>query len=247
MKNHAKTAAIILAAGKGTRMQSRTLKQYLALENKPVLFYSLETFSKLDIIDEIILVVSEGEIEYCRERVVDCYGIKKVRVITEGGAERYLSVWNGIKQVSEDVEYVMIHDSARPLVTADTINRAHEVLISKEACVVGVPVKDTIKQTDEDAGVVATLPRNTLWAAQTPQCFKREILVEAYNNMYKSIETAEKNGSTVAITDDAMIVETYGNAKVRMVQGEYTNIKITTPEDIELAKLYMKFVWKNEK
>ena len=110
MKNNTKTAAIILAAGKGTRMQSRTPKQYLTLENKPVLFYSLETFSKLDIIDEIILVVSEGEIEYCREQIIELYGIEKVKAVTEGGTERYLSVWNGIKHVSTDVEYVMIHE-----------------------------------------------------------------------------------------------------------------------------------------
>lgn len=242
MDNHAKTAAIILAAGKGTRMQSRTLKQYLALENKPVLFYSLDTFSKLDIIDEIVLVVSKGESEYCKAEIVDKYKIKKVRVITEGGAERYLSVQNGLKQVSEDVEYVMVHDSARPLITADTINRAYRALVDKGACVVGVPVKDTIKQTDDNARVAKTLPRNTLWTAQTPQCFKKEVLTRAYNNMYESMEAAEKSGKTLVITDDAMIVEEYGGVNVWMVKGEYTNIKITTPEDIELAKLYMKFV-----
>lgn len=242
MDNHAKTAAIILAAGKGTRMQSRTLKQYLALENKPVLFYSLDTFSKLDIIDEIVLVVSKGEREYCKAEIVDKYKIKKVRVITEGGAERYLSVQNGLKQVSEDVEYVMVHDSARPLITADTINRAYRALVDKGACVVGVPVKDTIKQTDDNARVTKTLPRNTLWTAQTPQCFKKEVLTRAYNNMYESMEAAEKSGKTLVITDDAMIVEEYGGVNVWMVKGEYTNIKITTPEDIELAKLYMKFV-----
>ena len=242
MDNHAKTAAIILAAGKGTRMQSRTLKQYLALENKPVLFYSLDTFSKLDIIDEIVLVVSKGEREYCKAEIVDKYKIKKVRVITEGGAERYLSVQNGLKQVSEDVEYVMVHDSARPLITADTINRAYRALVDKGACVVGVPVKDTIKQTDDNARVAKTLPRNTLWTAQTPQCFKKEVLTRAYNNMYESMEAAEKSGKTLVITDDAMIVEEYGGVNVWMVKGEYTNIKITTPEDIELAKLYMKFV-----
>ena len=184
MKNNAKTAAIILAAGKGTRMQSRTPKQYLTLEDKPVLFYSLETFSKLDIIDEIILVVSEGEAEYCREQIVEQFGIKKVKVITEGGAERYLSVWNGLEQVSPDVEYVMIHDSARPLITSETIKKAHEILINKNACVVGVPVKDTIKQVDESLAVIDTLPRNTLWAAQTPQCFKKEVITFSYNNMY---------------------------------------------------------------
>lgn len=242
MDNHAKTAAIILAAGKGTRMQSRTLKQYLALENKPVLFYSLDTFSKLDIIDEIILVVSKGEREYCKTEIVDKYKIKKVRVITEGGAERYLSVQKGLKQVSEDVEYVMVHDSARPLITADTINRAYKTLVDKGACVVGVPVKDTIKQTDDNARVAKTLPRNTLWTAQTPQCFKKEVLTRAYNNMYESMEAAEKSRKTLVITDDAMIVEEYGGVNVWMVKGEYTNIKITTPEDIELAKLYMKFV-----
>jgi len=242
MKNHTKTAAIILAAGKGTRMQSRTPKQYLTLENKPVLFYSLETFSKLDIIDEIILVVSEGEAEYCREQIIEQYGIEKVKVITEGGAERYLSVWNGLEQVSSDVEYVMIHDSARPLITPESIKDAHKVLINEDACVVGVPVKDTIKQIDESLVVTETLPRNTLWAAQTPQCFKKEVITFAYNNMYKAIEEAKKSGKKVLITDDAMIVEAYGDVSVCMVQGEYTNIKITTPEDIELAKLYLKYV-----
>ncbi len=242
MKNHTKTAAIILAAGKGTRMQSRTPKQYLTLENKPVLFYSLETFSKLDIIDEIILVVSEGEADYCREQIIELYGIEKVKAVTEGGAERYLSVWNGITQVSPDIEYVMIHDSARPLIASKTIKEAHKVLINKGACVVGVPVKDTIKQVDEARGVIETLPRNTLWAAQTPQCFKKEVITFAYNKMYKALDEAKINGNTVIITDDAMIVETYGDMQVCMVQGEYTNIKITTPEDIELAKLYLKYV-----
>lgn len=242
MRNNTKTAAIILAAGKGTRMQSRTPKQYLTLENKPVLFYSLETFSKLDIIDEIILVVSEGETDYCRKQIIELYGIEKVKTVTEGGAERYLSVWNGIKQVSPDVEYVMIHDSARPLITPETIREAHKVLINKGACVVGVPVKDTIKQVDENLTVTETLPRNTLWAAQTPQCFKKEVITFAYNNMYKAIDDARQSGDDVIITDDAMIVETYGDIRVCMVQGEYTNIKITTPEDIELAKLYLKYV-----
>ena len=242
MKNHTKTAAIILAAGKGTRMQSRTPKQYLTLENKPVLFYSLETFSKLDIIDEIILVVSKGEAEYCREQIIESYGIEKVKAVTEGGAERYLSVWNGIKQVSADVDYVMIHDSARPLITPETIKEAYKVLVNKGACVVGVPVKDTIKQVDEELTVTETLPRNTLWAAQTPQCFRKDEITFAYNNMYKAIEEAKKNGNEVCITDDAMIVEAYGNVAVCMVPGEYTNIKITTPEDIELAKLYLKYM-----
>ena len=144
--------------------------------------------------------------------------------------------------MSTDVEYVMIHDSARPLITSDTIKEAHEILVNKGACVVGVPVKDTIKQVDEECKVTETLPRNTLWAAQTPQCFRKELITFAYNNMYKAIEEARKCGEEVLITDDAMIVEAYGDARVCMVQGEYTNIKITTPEDIELAKLYLKYV-----
>lgn len=244
MKNTTKTAVIILAAGKGTRMQSRTPKQYMLLENKPVLFYSLETFSESDIIDEIILVVSEGEAEYCREAIVEHYGIKKVKCVAEGGSERYLSVWNGLRQVSEDMDYVMIHDSARPLITEAVIKKAYTVLIDKGACVVGVPVKDTIKQTDADGDVLKTLPRNTLWSAQTPQCFKKNILHEAYDNMYKATEEAAAKGESVTITDDAMIVETYGNLAVCMVEGDYTNIKITTPEDIDLAKLYLSHISK---
>lgn len=239
MKNRVKTAAIILAAGKGTRMQSRTPKQYLTLEDKPVLFYSMNTFSRLDIIDEIILVVSEGEQEYCKEKIVTAYGIEKIKTITEGGTERYISVFNGIKQVSADVDYIMIHDSARPLVSENTIRKAYEVMVTKEACVVGVPVKDTIKQVDEELRVSMTLPRNTLWSIQTPQCFKKDVICEAYNNMHDYLKDLYKEES-VLITDDSMIVETFGNAYVSMVEGEYTNIKITTPEDIELAKLYLK-------
>lgn len=222
-------AAIIVAAGSGSRMKSNTKKQYMELGGKPVLYYALDAFAKSSMIDEIVLVASEDDICYCREEIVNKYNVSKVTAIVPGGAERYLSVWNGLRAVSESVEYVMVHDAARPLIKQATIHNAYEEVIKCNACVVGVPAKDTIKQTDSKNAVVATPPRSSLWMVQTPQCFKKELLLNAYEALWKD------EGNTT-LTDDAMIVEHYTGAKVYMLEGEYSNIKITTPEDIIIAR-----------
>ncbi len=225
-----KVTAIVLAAGKGSRMNSDIPKQYLTLLGKPVLFYSLQAFEESNV-DEIVLVTGSGEQGYCKKEIVDKYHIKKVMHIVEGGAERYLSVHCGLLAAT-GADYVLIHDGARPLVSTTVINEA--ILSVKEtgACVVGMPVKDTIQLVDEKKDIVSTPIRKQTWLAQTPQCFSYELAMSSYN---KVIEAKDAD-----ITDDAMVVQRYGNVKVRMLEGSYENIKVTTPEDIPVAECFLK-------
>lgn len=224
-----KVTAIVLAAGKGSRMNSDIPKQYLTLLGKPVLFYSLQAFEHSNV-DEIILVTGSGEQEYCKKEIVEKYHIKKVVNIIEGGAERYHSVHYGLLAVKE-AGYVLIHDGARPLISTEIINQA--ILRVKEtgACVVGMPVKDTIQLVDENGEICSTPDRCRTWIAQTPQCFEYKLALSSYN---KAI-----TGGDIAITDDAMVVQRYGNARVVMLQGGYENIKVTTPEDIAVAECFL--------
>ena len=231
MNNQEKNTVILLAAGQGKRMNSDVPKQYLTLGNRPVLFYAIETFQKAECIDEIILVVGSGQIPYCQNEIVDKYGFKKVSNIIEGGAERYLSVYCGIKEAM-GADNIFVHDGARPFVDIETIEASLEGVRKWGACVVGVPVKDTIKIVDEDGFAEHTPDRSYVWAVQTPQVFKREILVEAYD---KLMELSE-----VQVTDDAMVVEQMMGIKVKLVKGSYRNIKITTPEDLIVGEQYLK-------
>lgn len=222
--------AIVLAAGQGKRMNSSIPKQYLLLGDRPVLFYALETFQKTDVIDEIILVVGEGQVEYCRNEIVDKYGFSKISKVIEGGKERYLSVYCGIKEAN-GADNIFVHDGARPFVTEDILKRSLLEVEQWEACAVGVPVKDTIKIIDEDGFINHTPSRKYVWAIQTPQVFRYDILRKAYDKLMTSGETD--------ITDDAMVVERMLEKKVKVVMGDYKNIKITTPEDIEIGKQYL--------
>ena len=224
-----KITAIILAAGKGSRMQSEMPKQYLPLFGKPILFYSLQAFEQ-SIVDEIILVVGKQEQEYCKKEIVEKYGFQKVVHIVEGGAERYHSVYQGLL-VAKKAKYVLIHDGARPLITMEMIHMAIKEVRQKGACVVGMPVKDTIQLVTTEKVIESTPIRNRTWIAQTPQCFEHSIALSAYE---KAIE--QQDGS---ITDDAMVVMRYGKQEVSMIEGSYENIKVTTPEDILLAELFL--------
>ncbi len=221
-----KVTAIVLAGGKGSRMQSETPKQYLPLLGKPVLFYSLSAFEKSKV-DEIILVTASGEEAYCRKEIVEHYGLRKVRKIVAGGAERYHSVYQGLLH-AEHPDYVLIHDGARPLVSAELINKAMDKVQQCKACVAGMPAKDTIQITDGTGCITTTPERSQTWIAQTPQCFAYELVLSSY---HKAIEAKD-----TSITDDAMVVMKYGNVKVSMLEGSYENIKITTPEDLMLAE-----------
>lgn len=226
----AKVTAIVLAAGKGSRMNSDVPKQYLTLLGHPVLFYSLQAFEQSNV-DDIILVTGSGEQEYCKKEIVEKYQINKVTHIVEGGAERYHSVHNGLLAARE-AGYVLIHDGARPLISSGVINEAIRNVKKTGACVVGMPVKDTIQLVDEKNLIQSTPVRSRTWLAQTPQCFEYELALSSYNKAIKS-------GAT-DITDDAMVVQRYGATNAVMLEGGYENIKVTTPEDIALAECFLK-------
>lgn len=224
-----KYAAIVLAAGSGKRMNSQVHKQYLIIQDRPVLYYSLKEFED-SAVDEIVLVVGKGEEEFCRKEIVDKYGISKVKAIVEGGKERYHSVFEGLKQTS-DADYVLIHDGARPFVNQDIIRRCMQEVQKYQACVVGMPVKDTIKIADEEGYAKQTPDRKNVWMIQTPQTFSYALIYEAYEEMLKTEDTA--------ITDDAMVLERIKGKKSKLIEGSYRNIKITTPEDLLIANVYL--------
>lgn len=222
--------AIVLAAGSGKRMGTKVHKQYLLMGGKPVLYYSLRAFEDSRRIDEIILVCGAGEEDYCRKEIVEKYGISKVRKIISGGAERYDSVWNGLQETKKG--YVYIHDGARPFVDEEMIERAYECVSEYHACVAGMPSKDTVKIADSDNVVTATPDRSSVWIVQTPQVFDTELIRKAYSLLMEKEE--------INVTDDAMAAEQMLGSSVRLFCGSYENIKITTPEDLEIAEVYLK-------
>lgn len=222
-----KVAAIIVAGGSGKRMGSPVKKQYIELKGKEILAYTIEAFEKFEGVDDIIVVVGEEDINKVEQEIVLKYGYTKVKKVVAGGTERQDSVYNGLLATDEEVKYVMIHDGARPFVSTTVLEEALAKTKECKATIVAVPVKDTIKQISAETGAVEATPkRETLWAVQTPQSFEKSLLMDAY-------EMAHAKG--LQVTDDSMIVEAYGK-KVYVVTGDYTNIKITTPEDLILGE-----------
>lgn len=228
-----KITAIVLAAGSGSRMKSKTKKQFMEIKGKPVIWYSLFEFEKSRV-DEIILVTGKEDIDYCKKEIVEKYNLKKIKNVVAGGSERYESVYNGLKEVTGNI--VLIHDGARPLINNEIIERSIEGTIKSDACVVGVPVKDTIKRANKEGDIIDTPNRSELWITQTPQSFKTDLVKMAYKKMKEELE---KGNTTLNITDDAMVVEEFTTNQVRFVQGDYKNIKVTTPEDIDIAELFI--------
>lgn len=228
-----KITAIVLAAGSGSRMKNKTKKQFMEIKGKPVIWYSLFEFEKSRV-DEIILVTGKEDIDYCKKEIVEKYNLKKIKNVVAGGSERYESVYNGLKEVTGNI--VLIHDGARPLINNEIIERSIEGTIKSDACVVGVPVKDTIKRADKEGYIIDTPNRSELWITQTPQSFKTDLVKMAYKKMKEELE---KGNTTLNITDDAMVVEEFTTNQVRFVQGDYKNIKVTTPEDIDMAELFI--------
>ena len=227
-----KITAIVLAAGSGSRMKSKTKKQFMEIKGKPVIWYSLFEFEKSRV-DEIILVTGKEDIDYCKKEIVEKYNLKKIKNVVAGGSERYESVYNGLKETGN---IVLIHDGARPLINNEIIERSIEGTIKSDACVVGVPVKDTIKRANKEGYIIDTPNRSELWITQTPQSFKTDLVKMAYKKMKEELE---KGNTTLNITDDAMVVEEFTTNQVRFVQGDYKNIKVTTPEDIDIAELFI--------
>ena len=232
-----KTVAVVLAAGSGSRMNSDVKKQYMEIGGKPLIYYSLKTFEE-SIIDDIVLVVSRGDIDYVRTEIVQKYGFDKVTAIVEGGLYRYHSVRLGLEAASPDCDYAFIHDGARPFVTKEIILKALHAVKEYGACVVGMPVKDTIKIADEKGFAVNTPDRNLTWLVQTPQVFSYKMILELYQRLDR--EEGELMAKGINITDDAMVVEYFTDKKVKLVEGSYTNIKITTPDDIPSAEAILR-------
>ena len=231
-----KITAVVLAAGAGKRMHSDVHKQYMMLAGRPVLFYALQAFAESAVTD-IVVVVGAGEIDYCRKEIVEKYHIQKVCAVVEGGRERYHSVYEGLK-AADGSDYVLIHDGARPLVDGEIIARAVDGACSYSACVAAMPVKDTIKVADADGFSESTPDRSTLWQIQTPQAFRFELIYRAYEKIFAP------GADRSHITDDAMVVELMTDTKVKFVEGSYSNIKVTTPEDMVIAEALL---YKGEK
>lgn len=223
------TTAIVLAAGRGKRMGTSTPKQFLEIDGVPMIVRTLRVFADSPEIDDILLVTSKDYVTYCRREIVEKYSIPKVRAVIEGGAERYDSVWNALLRCP-DADYVMIQDGARPFVTEEILKRADVGMREYGAVAVAVPSKDTVKITDDEGRVIDTPDRAHVWNIQTPQAFSYALIRKANECLMAA------PGGMEGITDDAMIVEKSGLSDVHLVMGAYSNIKITTPEDLLLFK-----------
>ena len=219
MKEHC--TAVILAAGRGTRMGTQTAKQYLELQGKPILAYALEIFEQSAVVDDILLMTDKEHVEYCKKEICEKYGIKKVSAVAPGGKERYESVWKAlcILKEREQTGYVMIHDGARPFITEEVLKRIYGQVQDKKACVVGMPVKDTIKLINKDRQI-------------TESPFALPLIIDSFEKQMKE--------DCSHITDDAMVVEKQLGLPVYMVEGSYRNIKITTQEDLVIAQALLK-------
>lgn len=223
-----KTVAIIPSAGMGRRMGSKK-KNYLALLDRPVLAHTLAAFESAASIDAVILVVPPSDERFCTDEIVARYGFKKVIKIVAGGAERQDSVKNGILAAGAAFDIIAVHDGARPLVTPDIIDRTVAAAAESGAAIAAVAVKDTVKESS-GGFVRRTVPRADLLSVQTPQVFQRPIIEKAFKTAYEEGFLG---------TDESSLVERAG-MPVRVVEGSYENIKITTPEDMAYAECILK-------
>ncbi|NPV52354.1 MAG: 2-C-methyl-D-erythritol 4-phosphate cytidylyltransferase [Firmicutes bacterium] len=223
-------SCVVPAAGQGRRMGGDTGKLFMCLNGKPILSYALDVFEKCPLISEIILVVREDEIHHASRLFAKESGFTKVKRIVPGGVERQMSVYHGLIATDAASDIVMVHDGARPLITLDVVASVVNEAVACGAAVVATPVKDTIKLSDSQGFIKSTLDRSMLWAVQTPQAFRRELLLCAHEKAYSDGFLG---------TDDSVLVERLG-WKVRLVPGSYENIKITTPEDVLIAEAILR-------
>ena len=219
------TYAIIVSAGKGVRMNRTTPKQYLLLQGRPVLCHTVMAFSKCPEVDKIVLVVPEKDIQYCREQILSGLRIDTPVKVLAGGKRRQDSVFNGILSVDDRDAIVVIHDGVRPLIRPEMISRCINKAKISGACILGVPLQDTLKTVGRDSLIQTTINRESLWTAQTPQAFHYQLIRDAH-------EAAAKAG--VEATDDAALLERMG-LPVNIVLSTGNNLKITTNDDLLLA------------
>jgi len=219
-------SAVVVAAGKSSRMNMDTNKQYIEIGGVPVLARTLLAFQNCDKVREIIVVVNGQDILFCKQEIIDNYDLDKVKKLVAGGEERQESVYNGLIEVSEKCDIVLIHDGARPFVREESIYESISAAFEYGASCVAVPSKDTIKSADDDGFVNRTLDRKKLWIIQTPQAFRYELIMDAHR---KAMEDGFKG------TDDAVLVERLG-LPLKLIMGSYDNIKITTQEDLIIGE-----------
>lgn len=222
-----KFTAIVLSGGTGKRMNSNIPKQYMMLKDKPVLAHSLLAFEKSPV-DDVVIVCGAGDEEYIIKEFVEKYGLTKVSAVCAGGAERFNSVYNGLK-ACKDTDYVLIHDGARPYVTDEIIKRNIEEVQKYKAVVTSVKATDTVKIADDDGFVVSTPERKSVYFMQTPQTFEYSLALDSYSKLIEELN----NDVEVQVTDDAQVVEMYSDTKVKLIEGDYSNIKITVPKDLQ--------------
>lgn len=225
-----KVVAIIPSAGKGKRMGHAISKHYIRLEDRPILAYTLDAFDRCPDVNHVLVVVRSGEEEYCLKEVVEKYRIKKVLKVVIGGEKRQDSVYNGIKELDEDTDIVVVHDGVRPFVPPELISEAVRLAMYVDGVVAALPVKDTLKEVAEDGFIKNTPDRESLWYAQTPQAFKKRVIEEAFIRAYSD----NFHG-----TDESSLVERIGG-KVKIIEGSPENIKITTKEDLLLAEFILR-------
>jgi 2-C-methyl-D-erythritol 4-phosphate cytidylyltransferase len=219
-------SAIIVAAGKGVRMNGTVRKQYMDLAGRPILAYSLMAFDECIKIDSIFLVIPEEDIEYCQKNILSLLKLKKKVNIVYGGSERQDSVYNGLKALDDKTDMVVIHDGVRPFINSEQIIAC--IIGAKEtgACILGMPASDTLKRVGKSGIIEKTLARDAVWMAQTPQAFQYHLIIKAH-------EKAWQDGYIG--TDDALLVERLG-VSVKIINGSKSNIKITNREDLKLAR-----------
>ena len=226
---NSKVCTLIPAAGKGSRMAHSLKKPYLKLAKKPILAHTIQQFEQNTAVDAIFVIVDETDFSECRKTVLEPYSFTKVQELVAGGETRQMSVYNGLRALSADVDFVIVHDGVRPFVTDETISDCLTAADEYGAAVAAVPVKDTIKLANENRFITETPKRERLWAVQTPQVFRKALLEEAH-------QTAEERQLTG--TDDAALVEQLG-IPVKLVMGSYANLKITTPVDLRVAEVLL--------
>jgi 2-C-methyl-D-erythritol 4-phosphate cytidylyltransferase len=231
-----KLIAILPCAGFSTRMGGNVSKQFLDINGKPLIAYTLRVFQEHPAVGQIVLVLREEDVLWCQKHVVQRFHLNKTSLLVCGGPRRQDSVLQGLLAINVLPELILVHDGARPLVSREIVDRTIESAEVKGSGVAGVPVKDTIKQTDDQGCVIHTLNRDALWQVQTPQVFPGRALLEAY------LEGRRKD---YAVTDDAALMEKAGHP-VHMVWGAYDNIKVTTQEDLVFVTEKLKNLqWRN--
>lgn len=224
-------AAIVVAAGQGTRFGSDIPKQFLLLQDRPLIVHALERLQNAAVISQIIIVAGKEWVSYLGSEIISRYHFDKISAIVPGGKERQDSVFAGLQALPTPHEVVIVHDAVRPLFSVNLLERVISGCNTFDACVPGLPSRDTVKKID-GARIIETVPRESLRLVQTPQAFRYEKLLQAFK------QAASANFYS---TDEAALVEKFGGA-VGWVEGEETNLKITTPRDLQIAEIFLQSV-----